>query len=692
MQVVDNDSPHFFRLLTAYYLGKIASNMRAVIELPPNMGNPVILNTYCINLAPSGYGKGFSTATLEQNVLNPFRERFSAEIINRRKQEIIAKFAREIEIEKGCSPEEAVDKAEAKLKAMGVFKFSFSEATVPALKQQRYLLIQLKAGALSLEMDEVFDNLSGNKDVLTTYLELFDSGYTKDKLIKHTKEQEHFDDLVGATPANMMLFGTASKLLEGGVIEQEFDSMIVKGYARRPLFGFTVQPPNINTISGKELYTRMQAQSPHIELNAIGVKLGALANFKNLSKKLAIDKDTFIYYLDYKLKCKKEAEGMRNNEMLSSEISNKHFKALKLAGVYAFADQSDYVTQAHLDQAIALVEDSSVQFSQLIKRPSPHIRLADYILTADRSLTLSDLEAECPYYKGTMLKKKEILDLAISYAYSQSNLITVTKSASGIDVVNGSKLKSTDLDKMIISASKEISDNYLNKEIPFGDIDKIACQSGVHWVNHKVDESRRRREDTMVEGFNMIVLDVDSTATVQEVTRVLKEYAYFIYTTKRHTNVEHRFRIILPISHILYLSSENYAELLTNIYSWLPFDVDTATNQRCRKWLSHNGKHKYNEGKVLNVLHLVPNTAKAVDYNNRLKTQTNIPRLARWFLNNTSNGNRNNQLLKYAFALLDAGIDKAKTMEQVLELNSQLPEPLPEIRINNTIGVTVAKR
>ena len=50
---------HFFRLLVAYYLSKVTSMMRCNIETRDRAILPV--NTYVLNLMPSGTGKGFST-------------------------------------------------------------------------------------------------------------------------------------------------------------------------------------------------------------------------------------------------------------------------------------------------------------------------------------------------------------------------------------------------------------------------------------------------------------------------------------------------------------------------------------------------------------------------------------------------------------------------------------------------------
>jgi hypothetical protein len=164
-----------------------------------------------------------------------------------------------------------------------------------------------------------------------------------------------------------------------------------------------------------------------------------------------------------------------------------------------------------------------------------------------------------------------------------------------------------------------------------------------------------------------------------------------MYTTKRHTDQEHRFRIILPINYELALDARDYKEFMSNIYEWLPFDVDTATNQRARKWMSHQGSYEYNEGDVLDALPFIPKTSKNEERKALMHSQQSMDNLERWILNNSGDGNRNNMLLRYAMILLDAGFDFEGIRSRVVSLNDKMPDKLDEVEIMGTILVTVAK-
>ena len=135
--------------------------------------------------------------------------------------------------------------------------FVFDSATVPAVKQLRHKYLMADCGALNLQVDEIASNLLGQKEVLVTFLELYDRGFIKDKLIKSSAESMRAEKLEGSTPANMLLFGTFHDLLDGGVNEEALLNMLATGYARRCLFGFQTEAKAPTDVSVDELIDSM---------------------------------------------------------------------------------------------------------------------------------------------------------------------------------------------------------------------------------------------------------------------------------------------------------------------------------------------------------------------------------------------------------------------------------------------------
>lgn len=65
---------------------------------------------------------------------------------------------------------------------------SFDSATTPAIKQMRQKLLMANAGSCNLQVDEIGANFTASIEPLTTYLELYDKGLLKDKLVKRCRE------------------------------------------------------------------------------------------------------------------------------------------------------------------------------------------------------------------------------------------------------------------------------------------------------------------------------------------------------------------------------------------------------------------------------------------------------------------------------------------------------------------------
>lgn len=196
-----------------------------------------------------------------------------------------------------------------------------------------------------------------------------------------------------------------------------------------------------------------------------------------------------------------------------------------------------------------------------------------------------------------------------------------------------------------------------------------------------------------IEGFNLICIDVDDGKTsIEMVNLLLGKYQYMLYTTKRHEDNKPRFRIIMPTSHVLKLNINDYKDFMVNVFNWLPFKVDDGTGQRSKKWLSNPGKYIYNDGELLDVLPFIPKTKEEQKRKKIFNTTQSLNNLERFFIDNIEIGNRSNQLARYAFALVDSGLDQMEIRDKVMALNTKLPESLNTIEIDKTILVSVANK
>lgn len=683
-----NSNPLFFRVLVGYYFGVVASMMRASIATHDRGDIPV--NIYALNLSTSGSGKGFSTNIIENQVIHLFRQRFLEETFPQLAEVNLPKLAVKRANRKATDPDQELERVQKEFDAAGHMVFSFDSGTPAAVKQMRHKLLMADAGSVNLQIDEIGSNLVGNVDVLNTFLELYDVGLIKQKLTKNTNENTRGEEIIGRTPTNMLLFGTPSKLLNGGKTEEELYSMLETGYARRCLFGYSRAGNKETHLTPEQVYDMLTNQASNQTLVDLADKLELLADMSNVNRKILMSKEVSLLSIEYRLKCEKEANALpEHEEIKKAEISHRYFKALKLAGAYAFIDSSPELTEDHMYNAIKLVEESGKAFNQLLTRDRNYVKLAKYIATVRRDITQADLVEDLPFYRGAAAQKSEMLSLATAWGY-KNNILIKKAFSDGIEFLRGESLQETNMARLTVAYSTDITEGYVNEYAPWEKLHVLTQKQGLHWVAHHLTDGYRN-EENCIAGFNLVVIDVDGGVGLSTVQLLLKNYTYLIYTTKRHTEEDHRFRLILPINYTLSLDAKEYKELMNNIYEWLPFTVDTQTNQRARKWLSHNGQYFYNDGEVLDVLPFIPKTSKNEERRLLLESQQDMDNLERWVVNNIGDGNRNNMLLRYAMILVDAGFGFDNVNSRVKAMNDKIPDKLDEAEIMSTIMVSVAK-
>ena len=688
-----NNDKGFFKAEVAYFLAKMASCMRACV-LTKDRGE-IPINLYVIALAASGMGKGFSVGIMENELIKGFKRRFIEDTMPIIAEDNLHKLADDRALKNpDGDPEKEYTKLEKEYENLGKYPFTFDSGTTPAVKQLRQKLLLATCGSINLQIDEIGSNLIGSTEVLNTYLELFDQGYTKLKLTKNTNDNIRGDDLDGKTPANMLLFGTPVKLFDGSTTENEFYSFLEIGYARRCIFGIGhTDKKAYHSMTPEQIFQSLIQPKNKQIIDKWANKFARLADPSKFQWTMDMKDEVAIKLLEYKINCEKAADQLaEHQEIEKAELSHRYFKALKLAGALAFVDEAIEVDMNHLLQAILLVEESGQAFRSILTREKSYMKLAKYIANIGIEVTHADLNEALPFYKSGVAARNEMMTMAQAWGYKQ-NILIKKSYVDNIEFFKGESLKATDLDKLIISYSDHFAYNYNNDYAPFDQLTNLTQASGMHWINHHV-KNNHRNEENVIPRFNMIVLDVDGTISLNTAQDLLKEYKYLIYTTKRHTEEVNRFRMILPTNYELQLDSDEYKEFMDNIRSWLPFEVDESVNQRSKKWETFDkGSYFYNtEGKLFDVLPFIPKTSKNEQYQKEFSKIESMDNLERWFAQRIGTGNRNNQLLKFALALVDSNMSVSDVESKVKAFNSKLSNPLSEKELESTIFKTVGQK
>lgn len=687
-----NTDKGFFRIEVAYFLAKMAASMRVTIVTKDRGELPV--NLYAVALATSGYGKGHSVGIMENEFLPAFKKRFMEETFPLMSEKHLHELASVRAARNGTDEQEEFTSLQGEFKRAGAIPFTFDSGTAPAVKQLRQKLLLAECGAINMQIDEIGSNLISATEVLTLFLELYDQGMVKQKLTKNTAENQRSEEVDGKTPTNCLLFGTPSKLLDGGQTEEQFYSFLETGYARRCFFAVGQQDRKaFNTQSPEEIYRRLIQPTNTLAVSKWADHFYRLADPAMYGWKLQVQDDVAIKLLEYKIECEKAADQLADHEEIrKAELSHRYFKALKLAGALAFCDESSEIEMGHLKQAILLTEECGEAFKSILTREKTYMKLARYIGTHPAELTHADLHEALPFYKSGNAARNEMMTLATAWGYKQ-HIIIKKSFVDGIEFFKGETLKETNLDEILVSYSDHWAYNYLSEQVPFDQLHNLTQAAGMHWANHGFKHGHRAEENVLA-GFNLIALDVDGTANRDMVHDLLKEYKFMTYTTKRHTEQEHRFRLLLPTNYQLMLDADEYREFIDAFLTWLPFQVDSQANQRSRKWASHDaGTYHYNlDGALLDILPFIPKTSKNEQYQQAFQKVESLDNLERWFAQRIATGNRNNQMARYAFALVDSGLTLAEVSKHVHAFNNKLNTPLPADEIDTTIMKSVAKR
>lgn len=692
-----NTDRGFFQVEAAYFLGKMAASQRATIVTKDRGEIPV--NIYALALATSGYGKGHSIAVFENEILKPFKKRFMDDTFPVISEAHLWTIANARAARNGGDPQEEFERAEKEFKSAGAYPFTFDSGTPPAVKQLRHKLLMSNCGSINLQIDEIGSNLIGSADVLTLFLELYDQGIVKQKLVKNTADNQRGEELDGKTPTNMLLFGTPSKLLDGAQTEDQFYSFLDIGYARRCIFGWGQQDRKAYTeMTPEEIYNKLIAPDNNVNTNKWSMQFHKLADPAMHGWKMRVEDQVGVKLVAYKIACEKAAEALpEHEEIKKAELGHRYFKALKLAGAFAFVDESNEVEMDHLMSAILLVEESGKAFQEILNREKAYVKLARYIADVGSELTHADLHEALPFYKAGNAARNEMMTLAMAWGYKK-HIIIKKSFVDGIEFFKGEKLKETNLDEMIVSYSSHWAYHYQGEIVPFDQLHLMtqAMQDEndpYHWSNHHFMKEHRA-EENVIAGFNMIVIDVDGGINLETVHDLLSPYKFMTYTTKRHDpDGEHRFRLIIPINYNLQLDSDEYKEFMNSFMAWLPFKTDESANQRSKKWECFDGEYHYNlDGEILDALPFIPKTSRNEAYRKDMQQLESLDNLQRWFAQRIASGNRNNQMIKYALALVDSGMTLVEVQRQVHEFNKSLNAPLTEDEIDTTIMVTVGKR
>ena len=297
---------------------------------------------------------------------------------------------------------------------------------------------------------------------------------------------------------------------------------------------------------------------------------------------------------------------------------------------------------------------------------------------------------ELPFYKGSETQRKDLMTLAMSFGY-RNNIIIKKRVLDDIEFFLGETLLETDLNSLTVSISKDIAYNFAVPDIkpPFDLLHKLTTADGYHYTAHAFVNGHRKSEN-VIPGFDLLILDCDGDVNMSTVKVLLEDYTFLISTTKRHTKEINRFRLILPISHRIKLTTRDYSRFMENVFEWLPFPVDEAAKDISRKWESYPGHYEYNHGATIDATMFIPETKRSDETKAQISA-TGVDNIERWFMAHTTKGNRANHLYRYGMVMIDANMALGDIVEKLETFNNSLETPLPEEQFRNSTIKSISK-
>lgn len=699
--VSQNPNKHFFRTMLTYYFGVIASHMRVGVHGWGDVTLPI--NIYTVCLSESGTGKGVTMGTVNRQIIHKYKDVFLEETFPVIADYSMVELAQDRADRRHTDEDSELKKIEKEFESAGEVMFQFSEGTPAAAKQIRHKFALANAGSLNFIVDEIGSYLISHKDMFPLFLEMYDTGTIEDKLVKNTSENTRVERIDRCVPTNMLLTGTSSSLLDGSETESKFFNLLDAGYARRCFFSFNRDPNKVAEFSAEQLIDQMFNKHQHADMNIIADRLSHLADATNIAKEMILKRDVAVYLMKYRLHCNERSALLKpHQKVLKLELDNRFFKVMKLAAAYAFVDHLDEVPIKYVNYAISLAEDSGDELYKLMSPEKDFMKLANFLVDFKEPATLSDLDMNLPCFKGSKSLKDEMINNAIAWGYK--NGILITKSyMDQILFLEATTIEETDLDNLIVALSDHTSEGYSPEIVSFESLEDMGLMANYQWTNHHF-EGDYRTEDTVIPGFNLIVLDIDDGTPLSTAQMMFADYWCMFYETKSSTPEYNRYRIVLPISHVLELNQEDYTQCVRNVIDSLPFDieVDDASAQRSKKWRTCDKGVLFNDVRWINgeevdpllfdILPYVPRTSKCDERTREVIEYENLDKVQRWFVENTCQGNRNKQLYRYAMVLVDMGLSYSEVEDNLLDFNSKLKGALDEKEIKNSILKTVAKK
>ena len=435
-------------------------------------------------------------------------------------------------------------------------------------------------GLPSLFVDEVGTELQCNPDIvhnIKLVSELFDSGNKKSRAL--ASEEHERPEVKGMGMCAMFIGSEHNVLLDEAILKKFLDEFVTK-LARRCFFDFPEfdfvekECDDIESILSSEDDSKEFQVANSLEIRDMALNV-AEKLIDNDINNVMISTEADRLYRIYKFHCKYKAEELTVEATILEQL-HRHWKVLKLAGVYAVADERNSISSDDLIEAISFAEmlDGHLgKFIELSKREHHEILIDNLRLV--ESLTIHEL------------KKKDIITGRASPDNQINSLISLGNSKLGKEgmLVYNDGSVSLELFKKAehgasyiqVSGTKEerswkTKEGYIYNKTTFVRLGNLLSNDTAYCAFEFTDGVRSN--DNICSGATFVVLDIDdSDITWTEAHDMLQDYKHLIAQTSSADN-PYKFRVIVELDIEVNLDSRLWKNFMAKVGEHLGLELD----------------------------------------------------------------------------------------------------------------------
>jgi hypothetical protein len=688
-------------------------------------------NVFAINIADSGQGKDMSF-DLSLSVLKPAMkliiDKQSMNAEKKAKNIAIAKNKKAQEKE-GVKPDKIVSDDSGwnqfyRAPSRGFIKMTTKEGLLKEAKQ----ITQDELGNLFIKISELGNSFKTEKDFNKTIqilAEMYDTGNVPEDLVK--TEKLKVGDIEGLG-LSLLAHTSPTPLMKDQKVVEQLKNVFGSYFARR---ADVIVVDNVESMSNINLYSNIEEQvenwlksSNVTKKNINDIELESMKSVQrvidgvDLNKIQLTDDATKMYGLYFYLnKYYRRLAYMQNEEFmvegLLTELTNRHWRTLKRAGIWTLAQNKSEVDKETMAASIYFTEFIGKGLRKLMEMVDLKVHERFIKAINDKEIQ-STLRFDSLIKKGFVTKadKNQIdsLLVAVNSALQGKIVVRANYKTASLSIERIKEAKSgygTSYIKFDPSMSKEDRKNKAYKGFIYkntGLIDLVELLNIDCAYSPFEFERGYRNDDNVKSTTNYIVLDVDKSDLEMEILHetYLSGTLHIIATTSDPTNKK-KFRVLIPIQQELGSNNAVYKYVIQRVADELMLDIDSLGRAQCM--------YAYSGSTVLNNL---DSDIKPMDISNFLRDSSTDVQASRYDVKLTkaqqtkaqdamlhdfdetfksaiyaADGQGSFKLWRAGKQMQQAGCDERSIKLLMNKINSKWSSPMPQARLQSIILQTL---